>query len=213
MKPKLRSASTFRTTMNQLIAKGEHADYFEEALRQFAYYQKSFSRIFLPNARKYYPRDFVFLFSVLYMGMGGGGDEVIASREVEITDNETFDDFAKHIILSMGWVNDHMHGFDLKGKQPLEDPMLTGSQLSMYAEGWEDDPHLYFKTSEIQIADIDYSKQPEFDFTFDYGDGHTFIVRYQHHEKMSRQDDGRDFPRLIASMGVSLEQYPPVSDY
>jgi len=213
MKPKLNQSAVFKKTMNDLIKEDKHADYFKEVLKQFSYYQKTFSAIFLPNARKYYPKDFVYLFRALYMGMGGGSKEVLALRDIEITGNKTFYDLAKHIIVSMGWINDHMHGFELTGKKTLPDPLCTGSVLGMFAYGWEEDPHPFFNTDEIQIADVDYSKQSIFDFTFDYGDGHTFKIQYLGHDKMSRQDSDGDFPRLVASSGVSPEQYPPIPDF
>lgn len=208
MKPNIKKAAAFKKTMNDLIREDKHADYCKEVLKQFSYYQKTFSSIFLPDAREHYPKDIVYLFRVLYFGLGGGGKEVIASRDIEITGNKTFDDLARHIIVSMGWVNDHMYGLELNGKKTLPDPLYTGSLLGMFAYGWEEDPHPYFNTDEIQIADIDYSKQSNFAFTFDYGDGHTFNVQYLEVNKMSRQDSGFDFPRIIYSSGISPEQYP-----
>jgi len=197
--------------MEGLILKGEHADYFKELLRHFDHYQKVFGKMFAePNqARK--TKDMVYGFSVQYKGLGGGGKKTLATREFEILGYQTFEELAKVLVLSMGWTYDHMHGYELMGKKTLSDPLFTGSSLAIFAEGWEDDPHPTYKTSEVHISDINYYVQLKFEFTFDYGDGHTFLIVSTGYSKIDPRDQPSEFPRLIASSGTAPEQYPPLT--
>ena len=155
----------------------------------------------------------VYYFFVEYKGMGGGGKKTLVTREVEILGRQTFEELARHIILSMGWAYDHMHGFELVGKKRLADPLFTASSLALFANGWEDDPHPTYKTDEIHISDIGYDVQPKFEFTFDYGDGHTFLITSTGYSKIHPDDDGSEFPRLMSSSGRAPEQYPPQPKY
>lgn len=211
MKPKITHGTEFTSEIKSLIAKGEHVDYFKELIRQFEYYQNVFEKIFTePNQAKK-TNNMAYSFLVQYKGMGGGGKKTLAIREFDILDNQTLEDLAKCIVLSMGWVYDHMHGYELIGKKRLSDPLHTASSLAIFAEGWEDDPHPTYKTNEIHISGIDYDVQPKFEFTFDYGDGHTFLVVSTGCSKIDPRDDLSDFPRLISSSGKAPEQYPPLA--
>lgn len=210
--PTLWHDKAFRESIREQIEKGNHTEYFEEVLRYYAHYKKIFRSIFEPITEQSQLQRWVYTFDVQYMGIGGGGDTVQAYRKFEITGDRSFAELAAAIILSMGWVNDHMHGFELTGQKPLASPskdmLYVGSSLQMYAPYWEDDPHPTYKTSDVCIGDILYDKQPEFLFTFDYGDGHTFRIYQSKLEMMRREDDWHDFPRLLESHGIAPEQYP-----
>lgn len=210
MKPKIINKAEFRLEMENLIAKGEHVDYFKELIRHFDHYHSVFEKIFVePNQAKR-TKNMVYGFLVQYKGMGGGGKKTIASREFEILGHQTLEDLAKIIVLSMGWAYDHMHGFELVGKKTLSDPLYAASSLAIFAEGWEDDPHPVYKTNEVHILDIDYVAQPKLELTFDYGDGHTFLIATTGHGKIDPREEPSEFPRLMASSGIAPEQYPPL---
>jgi Plasmid pRiA4b ORF-3-like protein len=193
----------FKKAIDQAVSEGRHVDYLKDVLKKYDYYQKVFSGIFTLTASK----TDVYIFEVLYES------DSKVSRVIQVLGSQNFEDLAGHIILSMGWVNDHMHGFDLIGKKLLPDPFYTAAPLSFFAEGWEDDPYPTYKSSQILISNIDYKKQPTLEFTFDYGDGHCFKISFLERIKKEPIDRLKDFPRLIESHGVSLEQYPAIPDF
>jgi hypothetical protein len=198
--------SGFKQSIEKAISEGRHVDYLKDVLKKYEDYLKTFSGIFTSTA----PKSDIYAFEVVYEY-----DRKV-NRVIQILGSQNFEDLASHIILSMGWVNDHMHGFDLTGKKTLPaslDINSAPSSLSFYAEGWEDDPHPYYKTSQILISDIDYKKQPVLDFTFDYGDNHRFKITFIERNKIDRHDKLKDFPLLAESHGQAPVQYPPVQDY
>lgn len=195
--------SEFRQTIAKVISEGRHVDYLKDVLKKYEYYHEVFSDIFTATGAK----NDIYVFKVLYEY------DHKTSRVFQILGSQTFEDLADSIILSMGWVNDHMHGFDLKGKKELPDPLYINSSLSFFAVGWEDDPHPFYKSSQILISDIDYKKQPVLEFTFDYGDNHCFKISFIGQSKVDSHDKFKDFPRLVESNGQAPEQYPPVTDF
>ena len=208
MKPKIMDEAEFRSDMKRLIAEDKHVDYFTELIKQFDYYKSTFEGIFAEPKQAIKDRNMVYSFLVEYKGAGGGSAKTLVMRVFNLMGNQTFEALASQTILSMGWVYDHMHGYELVGKKRLADPLHSGSSLAMFTEGWEDDPHPTYKTSQIHISDIDYSVQPKFEFMFDYGDGHTFIVTSKGTRMMVPLDSPSDFPLLIASSGGAPDQYP-----
>lgn len=212
MKPEIKYEAQFRSDMENLIAKGEHADYFKELIRQFDHYQNVFEKIFTDPNQASRTKNMVYDFWVQYMGMGGGGKKTLATREFEILGYQTLEELAKHIVLSMGWVYDHMHGYELVGKKRLSDPLYAASSLAIFAEGWEDDSYPTYKTNEVHISEINYDVQKKFKFTFDYGDGHTFLIFPTGYNKIDPRDEPSGFPRLMASSGKVPEQYPPLNE-
>jgi len=107
----------------------------------------------------------------------------------------------------MEWDNDHMHGFSMKkvfGKN--QNPY---SRFSMYSPGWEDDPHPTYKTDEVKIADINYKKNPQLYFVFDFGDGHEFNIELKKiEENMKIKDFEEPLPTCVDQRGVAPIQYP-----
>jgi len=102
-------------------------------------------------------------------------------REIEIEGRQTFDQLARATIKSMGWRNDHMHGFTVPGiKRPSDDsiPFDATTELTFFAPPWEDDPFPTYKSDEISICLLNYQKHPTIEFIFDYGDGHRFTVSF-----------------------------------
>lgn len=79
----------------------------------------------------------------------------------------------------------------------------------MYAPHWEDDPFPTYKTNEILISNIDYSKYPKWNFVFDFGVGHEFNIELKRiDEKLKEKDFDRPLPACIDQRGVAPVQYP-----
>ena len=188
----------FQTSINQVIKKGRHADYFKEVLREYEDYKVAFSKIFTD---KNSPDD-IYKFRVIYLL------KKPVWRDIEILGKQTFLDLAEEVIDSMGWMNDHMHGFDIPETETEPDPFVTGSSKSFFAPGWIDDPHPTYKTDEIRICDIDYDELPKLNFIFDFGDGHRFNIEFKGNCKKKKEDKKSDFPKIIDQRGVGPEQYP-----
>jgi hypothetical protein len=194
--PKIEDESFYKD-INDVIAEKRHVEYLKEVIKQYEEYKK----IFAENFTDKNPRDAVYKFRVTYLL------KKLVWRDIEILGKQNFYDLADQIIFSMDWENDHMHGFDLKSSRK-PDPMMTGSSITIFAPGWEDDPHPVYKTNEIAIADLDYMKQPKLKFMFDYGDGHEFDIEFKGMRALNKGEKKTDFPQLIDQRGIAPEQYP-----
>jgi hypothetical protein len=186
----------FYQNINQAITEKRHVPYLKEVIKKYEEYKKVFAENFTNKNSK----EAIYRFRVIYI------NKKSVWRDVEILGKQNFYDLADEIIFSMNWENDHMHGFDLKyPRRP--DFMMTGSSISIFAPGWEDDPHPTYKTHEVMIADLNYIKQPKLKFIFDYGDGHEFNVEFKGMRVLNKGEKVRDFPRLTDQRGVAPEQY------
>jgi len=187
----------FYKHIDSAIAERRHVSYLKEVKKKYEEYKKVFADNFTDKNSK----ESVYEFRVTYLV------KKLVWRDIEILGKQKFYDLADEIIASMNWENDHMHGFDLKYPKK-SDSMMTGSSISIFAPGWEDDPHPTFKTDEVMIADLDYIKQPKLRFIFDYGDGHEFDVEFKKTRVLNKGEKMADFPCIIDQRGVAPGQYP-----
>lgn len=170
-------------------------------LSDYDLYQKVFSEAFTGKN----PLGAVYSFRVTYQL------KKPVWREVVIWGSQTFCDLAETIIKWMGWDNDHMHGFSMKKVNGKTQMRYT--DFTMYAPGWEDDPHPTFKTDEVKIADVDYQKHPKWGFIFDFGDGHEFDIELiKIDTKVNPKDFDEPLPTCIDQRGVAPVQYPPCDE-
>ena len=197
MKPKIQE-SNFHESVSRAIAEERHVEYLQEVLKKYEEYKQEFEKSF----RSKNPKDAVYAFRATYLL------ERLVWRDAAILGTQIFCDLAATIIGAMGWDNDHMHGFEFPERRARPDPYFTGSAIAMFAPGWEDDPHPTYKTDEIRICDIDYTKTRKLEFMFDYGDGHRFDVAYKGMRPVAGKETTRDFPRVTDQRGVAPEQYP-----
>jgi len=195
--PKIKEGD-FQKSINQAIDADRHVKYLEEVLKKYDSYKKTFEEIFTSGN----PEKQIYKFKVTYLR------KKLVWRDIEITGEQTFLDLTEKIIDSMGWLNDHMHGFDIPGTEREPDPLMTGSSKSFFAPEWENDPHPFYKTDDIRICDINYDKLPKLDFMFDYGAGHAFHVKFKSSRTVNKKEKKRDFPKVVDRRGVSPEQYP-----
>jgi hypothetical protein len=194
----------FFESISKQINAGNHAEYLQAVLDKYKHYKEVFNNIFTDKNN---PSD-TYSFRVKYLLKNS------VWRDFEIHGTQDFNDLAEAVIDSMGWNNDHMHGFDLPNAYGRDDdPMFTGSSLSFFAPGWEDDPHPTFKTDEIKIADIDYDKVLSFKFIFDFGDGHQFDIIHTGRRPFTSKDEHAKMPALTELHGEAPEQYPDVREY
>ena len=198
MKLKIKEGN-FRKVINEAISENRHVDYLNEVLKKYGEYKKAFDEIFTDQKNT---EGEVYLFRVKYL------NKKLVWRDIEILDIQTFCDLAEIIIGSMGWQNDHMHGFEFPNVKGDPDPLFTGSDIAFFGPGWEDDPHPTFKSSEIRVCDIDYKKIPKLVFTFDYGDSHQFEVVFQKARDIKSKTEIKEMPRAVDTRGVAPEQYP-----
>lgn len=215
MKHKIQDEKSFLASINKTIAEERHVEYLKDVLRLYDIYKKEFDNRFSDTAAASRTKNLIHSFRVEYLLKEG------VSRDVAIMGSDTFLNLAKIIILSMGWVNDHMHGFGFTNhliadteieQKDIWNPERAYSPLEFYAPYWEDDPHPTYKTDELRICDFDYKKVPELFFAFDYGDGHYFRVVLTHVSKLDQYTNPDDFPLLEESHGIPPEQYPPVGE-
>jgi hypothetical protein len=197
MKPKIQEGDFYKI-INHAISEGRHVDYLREVLKKYEEYKSEFEKNFTEEN----PKNTVYKFRVNYLL------KRLVWREIELFGNQTFEDLAETIIDSMGWDNDHMHGFEFSGLDKRPDTLFTGSTIAFFASGWEDDPHPTFKFNKIHICDIDYVKQPKLEFTFDFGDGHRFDIEFKGIRKIAKNKMKNKFPCIIDQRGVGPEQYP-----
>lgn len=195
---KISGEKDFLKSVNDTIEKNQHVEYLQEVLKKYEEYKKEFENIFT----KENPQDSVYKFRATYIL------KKPVWREIEIHGKQSFNDLAEIMIYSMGWENDHMHGFELPRKKRRKDPLHTGSSLAFFAPYWEDDPHPTYKTDEIKIQNVDYQKNPKFEFIFDFGDGHRFDVEFKKSRKLKSSERMSNFPKLTDQRGVGPVQYP-----
>ena len=193
--PKVNEGNFYKT-INRAIAEGRHVAQLKEIIKDFEEYK----RIFAENFSDQSPKQAVYKFRAIYLL------KKATWREIEILGEQTFCDLAEMIIGSMGWLNDHMHGFELTAPKP--DPRRMGLCLTIFAPGWEDDSYPTFKSDEVKISDLDYAKQPKLRFMFDYGDGHEFKIEFKGTRVLDKHEKSPYFPRLTDQRGVTPEQYP-----
>lgn len=197
MKPKI-DEGNFLEVVNKQIKKGEHVEYLEDMKKDYEKYKRFFESIFSDKNEE----NDIYTFRATYLLKKS------VWREFELVGDMTFDDLAEAIIESMDWDNDHMHGFELPDPEEKPNRKFAQSQYEFFCEYWEDDPHPYFKTSEIRISDIDYKKVPKMKFNFDYGDGHRFDIEFKGARKVKDNSMWNEFPVLVDQRGVAPEQYP-----
>lgn len=202
MKPKI-DEGNFLKAINKAIAEGRHVEALNKYKEDYAKYLKFFNeQAFVEGDR----RKLVYRFKVTYLESSPFWEKTVW-RDIEILGSQTFDLFADFIIHSMGWDNDHMHGFRLPDHGE-RNSQYSVSPYEFFAPGWEDDPHPYFKSNQIKVNQINYERFPRLHFEFDFGDGHGFQVDFKGTRSLERKEQVSKFPRLTDQRGVGPEQYP-----
>ncbi|PIY80009.1 MAG: hypothetical protein COY80_05150 [Candidatus Pacebacteria bacterium CG_4_10_14_0_8_um_filter_42_14] len=191
----------FLLGINRAIAEGRHVDQLKERLEEYADYRQVLDPFF---SRLHNPSNQIFTFLVTF------DYSKVVTRTIEIHGKQTFNQFAKEIISSMGWYNDHMHGFSLKnvpGKTPHE-----VHRFSWYAPYWEQDPYPTIFTDRVRIYYFDWITHPEIGFTFDYGDDHHFNIKLIGARVPTSFEKQTMFPRLVSHKGRAIAQYPGINE-
>ena len=203
MKPQIEELN-FLKVINEAIGKDRHVDYLKKVKVDYARYLKFFNeQVFVDGGEN----KSVYRFRVIYLKSSHFWKRTVW-RDIEILGREYFVLFAEVIIDSLGWFNDHMHGFRFPDPEERNSQYAV-SPFEFFAPGWEDDPHPYFKSDQVKIDQINYERFPRFHFEFDFGDGHEFQVDYKGTRPWSRKERVSQFPRLTDQRGVGPEQYPP----
>lgn len=191
----------FQKVIGEAFSKKRHVSYLKKVLKDFELYKKTFDQVFASDNSS----DEIYLFRFKYV------DKHLLWRDIAIYGWQTLCNLAETLIESLGWDNDHMHGFSLKKYE--NKPLNRYNNFSIYSPGWEDDPHPTFKTNEIEIANIDWTKYPKWNFVFDFGDSHEFDVEIKPFNPKSIDKDWcQALPLCIDQRGVAPIQYPPCDD-
>ena len=196
LKPQI-DEGNFYETINQAIAEKQHVDYLKQSIKEYEDYKEFFNDALTDKN----PWNQVYTFKVIYLLKRP------IWRIFEVSGLQNFNQFAEAIIDSMDWDNDHMHGFSLPDHKQKNWQYYL-SRYTIYAPGWEDDPHPTLKTDEVKIENIDYNKFPKLRFLFDFGDGHMFDIDFIGSREFKKKDCIDDFPKLTDIRGVGPEQYP-----
>jgi len=191
----------FRKQINTAFRAKRHVDYLKLVLENYEWYKREFAKIFT-TANKC---SAVYEFLVVYPDKKG------LRRTVEVLGRHTFDRFARTIIKSMGWQNDHMHGFIIPGifkPRSGQFEFEAETKLEFFAPYWEDDPFPTYKSDQIKVCQIDYGKHPNLDFIFDFGDCHEFKITFKSVRDYFGPDEKVKFPYISHYNGIPPDQYP-----
>lgn len=191
------SENNFYQAINDATREDRHLDYLKNVIEDYEAYKKAFAGVFTGEN----PADFVYRFRAVYL------DKKAVWREILILGNQTFEDLAVTIITSMGWDNDHLHGFSLPQKHTSKN-YPSSIPFTFFADGWEDDPHPTYKSNQIFICVINYAFCPELRFEFDFGDSHLFTVKFKEVRKPVKGENGKTLPKIIDQRGIAPDQYP-----
>lgn len=189
------SEKDFRELLNSVIENGRHVDYVKGVLKDFDEYKKVFDDIFENENNS----DDVYIFRFNYRWIKN------LWREIAISGTDKLDSLADKLIAWMLWDNDHLHSFSLKEKNGKK--LHVYNQFSINSSQVEDDPFLTYKTDKVKVADINWKKYPEWNFVFDFGDGHEFDLEFKKVES-SESYNVKNLPACIDQRGVAPEQYP-----
>lgn len=200
MIPKIKEGD-FYESINRAIAEKRHVNYLKSCIKNFENYKKFFELALTDKN----PEMQIYTFKVKYLLQNS------VWRVFEICGCQYLDELANAIIDSMDWENDHMHGFSFP--DPMNKAKRFGSSpFVIFGPEWEDDPHPTFKSDEVRIENVDYTKYPKLGFIFDFGDGHEFDIEMIGMRPIEKKEIADDFPKLTDIRGVGPEQYPPCDD-
>lgn len=195
----------FRKHIDAAFRAKRHVDYLELVLENYGWYQREFSKVFSTVNKA----SAVYKFLVVYPDKKG------LRRNIEMSGSHTFERFAKTIIKSMGWQNDHMHRFSIPGISKPRSGKFdfeAETKLEFFAPGWQDDPFPTYKSNQIKICHIDYANHPKLDFIFDFGDCHEFEIIFKGVRDFFGPDELVKFPYISRYNGIPPEQYPDYCD-
>jgi hypothetical protein len=183
----------FEKAAKEMIEQKRHADYMKSALKRYKAYQIFMADAFLDEAD-----DAIYIIRAKYRL------KPHVWREFECHGRNMLADLATSIIESMGWGEDHLHGFWF----PDERRNRIFSEYGIFHEEMEDDPFTMLKTQEIPVSQVDWNKYPVLGFMFDFGDGHEFDILLKNRRDARPNEKRKAFPRLTDLRGVAPEQYP-----
>lgn len=206
-KPQIEEGN-FYEAMERSMKDSRHVDALKDIIKQYEDYKTIMENAFTDKN----PSGAVYVFRAKYLRMK------TVWREIAILGNQTFENLAEQIIDSMGWDNDHMHGFSLPKRPKLQSPFSFSPFAEYYpyaffADGWKNDQHPTFGSNQIQICQINYSLYPTLRFEFDFGDSHLFEVKLKKMRKPEKHESKKTLPILIDQLGVAPEQYPEYETY
>lgn len=199
--PEINGEEDFMESVASTMGEEGHRDeYLRRVLENYIWYKNEFLRVFAYGSKS----DAIYQFRVTYLLKKG------VWRDIEIRGNQTFEQFARAIISAMKWNYDHMHGFTIPGieKEPDANTQFEGAtRLEFFEPHWEDDPFPTYKSDQIQIHQIDYTKHPMIEFIFDFGDGNMFEIFYRGMRDKTDIDKKVKFPIVIDQKGIAPKQY------
>lgn len=191
----------FQKVIGEAFSKKRHVSYLKKVLKDFEQYKEVFNQVFTPENSS----EKIYLLRFNYVGKHP------LWRDIAIYGWQTLCSLVEILIESMGWENDHMHGFSLKKFENKS--LYRYNDFSIYAPGWDDDPFPTFKTNEIMITNIDWIKYPKWNFIFDFGDSHEFNVEMKlFNPKSIDKNLCQALPVCIDQRGISPIQYPAEDD-
>lgn len=190
--PEINTGDFFEVA-NQAIKEGRHVAYIKDVFKQFDEYKKYMLSLFTVNNS---PED-VYQFRVNYLLKRP------VWRDIVIRGNQTLEDFAEGILDAMCWENGHLHCFSFfNPERKIYDYTYS---IDISAEDCEDmnDPFPKFKTCDVLICNIDFSKAKKMHFTFDFGDDHEFEVEFKCMRKAKKGETLRTLPHTVDQRGIA----------
>jgi len=197
MLPQLRDRG-FKEVMNTMIAKGRHGERMQQLLDDHRVY------VDFMEKKGFINRANGDIFTIVARFSGRSP----VWRKIEIRGDQTLADLATSIIHSMGWQEDHLHGFWF----PDERRVRHHGDRGLFHKNMEDDPHPTYKTNDIQIAQIHWEAFPKIGFAFDFGESHEFDIEWKSVRPLTGTETRDVFPLLIDQRGVAPKQYPDEED-
>lgn len=119
-------------------------------------------------------------------------------RDIELAEDQTFEDLHLQIQMAFGWYDDHLYSFYLSGE--ASDPS------SEIGSPWSE---ARLHTHQVEIGQLDLKEGQTFLYLFDYGDSHEFDVTVR---SVNPQAKPGKYPKVVDKQGESPPQYPEIDE-
>ncbi|MFH1430887.1 MAG: hypothetical protein ABIG37_00255 [Nanoarchaeota archaeon] len=141
------------------------------------------------------------IFKIKYLGVCGTGFPKKIIREIELAEEQTFDDLEEILIeKSFNWDDPHLYSFFLDNKPFSKD---RSQEYTYY------DEQDYFtgekaNSTKTPLKEIEFEKGQKFLMIFDFGDEHRFEIKIK---DFRIAEKGKNYPLILNEIGNAPEQY------
>jgi hypothetical protein len=196
--PKINGEKGFYAAINRALKTTKHRDALLEIIKEFEGYKKFMSEN-LVSATAAPNRIFTFRFAYQL--------KKNVWKDIEVRGDQSLAELAEYLIGAMGWDDDHLDAFFFPEKR-RDGIWRWYTMYEIGSDGVDNDQYPILHTDEVPVACVDYRKNPELGFAFDFGDDHRFMVEYRGTRDAGKKEKRSDFPKVIDQRGIPPKQYP-----